>query len=220
MRATRTIPIITNGWAMDPVAAGTVESYRRPGNNVTGIFVRLPSLWGKRLELVKELLPDPSPIAVMYDKLGRSQLPEIEQGARALGIQLEAIEFRGREDVERALNAAASAKAKAVLLTFSPVLWEKRARVAAWALAAHLPTVSEFDLFTRDGCLLSYGADASQQMTRLAYFVSRVLQGKKPADLPVEQVNKPTLVVNLKTAKTLGIRVPDSILLQADELIR
>jgi putative ABC transport system substrate-binding protein len=220
MRATHTIPIVTNGWAVDPVAAGTVESYRRPGSNVTGIFTRLPSLWGKRLEMIKELLPGASPVAVLYDSFGRPQLPEVEQSARALGIRLEPIEFRGPEEIDGALQSAVAAKAKAVLLTFSPVLWEERARVAALALRARMPTVSMFDPFAREGCLLSYGPSVSHAIKRLAYLVSRILQGTKPTDLPVEQVTTPTLVVNLKTAKALGIRVPDSVRLLADELIR
>jgi putative ABC transport system substrate-binding protein len=221
-QATSAIPIVMVGYYReDPVAAGWIESYSHPGGNVTGIFSLDSVLIEKRMEILKEALPKMSRVAILWDSaFVSSVLDPAQAAAKRLGLQPIAIEYRSVEDLEVAFKSAKRKKATAVFLAGSPMLYIYRDRVAVLALNAGLPTITELDPVAKAGILLSYGSRNSDNWVHAAYFIDRLLKGAKAADLPVEQVSKLTLVVNLKTAKALGITIPESILLRADEVIR
>jgi putative ABC transport system substrate-binding protein len=220
-QATNTIPIVMVGYTDDPVSVGWIESYRRPGGNVTGIFNVNSALTSKRLEILREMLPKVSRVAVLWDPaFGRRSVEELQRAADVLRVRLQSIEVRGPDGLEPAFKTAKRANAGAVMLAWSPVFYLQRARIAELALEAGLPTISDLDLVAEAGCLLSYGTDSFFPFERAAYFVDRILKGAKAADMPVEQISKLKLVVNLKNAKALGIPIPQSILLRADEVIR
>ena len=220
-QATTTIPIVMVGYTDDPVTLGWIESYRRPGGNVTGIFNVNSALTGKRLEMLRETLPKVSRVAVLWDPaFGKRPLEELQRGAQPLRVQLQPIEVPGPEDLEAAFKTAKRNNAGAVMLVWSPAFYLHRARIAGLALEAALPTVTDLDVLAEAGCLLSYGSDSYFPFERAAYFVDRLLKGAKAAELPVEQISKLKLVVNLKTAKALGVKIPESILVRADEVIR
>ena len=220
-QATTTIPIVMVGYTDDPVTLGWIESYRRPGGNVTGIFNVNSALTGKRLEMLRETLPKVSRVAVLWDPaFGKRPLEELQRVAQPLRVQLQPIEVPGPEDLEAAFKTAKRNNAGAVMLVWSPAFYLHRARIAGLALEAALPTVTDLDVLAEAGCLLSYGSDSYFPFERAAYFVDRLLKGAKAAELPVEQISKLKLVVNLKTAKALGVKIPESILVRADEVIR
>ncbi len=218
-QATTTIPIVMVAWDYDPVAAGLVDSLSRPGGNVTGIFPRASDLVGKDLELLKELLPGLSRVAVLYDAFGTRQLETLKPAARTLGVQLELVEVRPPHDYNAAFKDATKKKADAMMILSSPHFYVARDRIAKLALQYKLPAMSG-DPIVRAGGLISYGPDLIATFGRTAYYVDRLLKGAKPGDLPIEQPTAYLLVVNLKTAKALGITIPESILLRADEVIR
>jgi ABC-type uncharacterized transport system substrate-binding protein len=219
-QTTRTTPIVMLGFIDDPVALGVIESYRRPGGNITGVFNVNAALSAKRLEILKETLPNLSRAAVLWDAFSKRQLDELQGAARALSIRLDLIEVKDADDLDRAFKSAQTRKAGAVIMNFSPVFWINRTRIAAIALKAGLPTISDMQLLAHSGCLLAYGSDGAYNWERGAYFVDRLLKGADAAELPVERLSKLTLVVNLKTAKSLSITIPQSVLLRADEVIR
>ncbi len=218
--ATSSIPIVMIGFNDDPLALGWINSYARPGGNVTGTYNVNSALISKRLEIVRQTLPNVSRVAVLWDTFGRRQLEELRRAAEALGVQLQLMELGGPQDLEAAFKTAKRKKAGAMLLVWSPVFYVQQTKVAALGLASGLPVFTDLDTLAQAGALLSYGSDRDYNLARTAYFVDRVLKGAKPADLPVEQISKLKLVVNLKTAKALGLTVPKSILLRADEVIR
>jgi len=218
--ANGTIPIVMIFLGDDPVAAGLIDSLSRPGGNVTGVAVGQRELVGKRLELLKELLPDVSRVAVFWDAYGRGQLDQLAWAARSLGLQLELIELQAPYDFKAAFRAAKKREAGAVLLMFSPVFNQQRREIAALSVDYHLPTISGNFNMARAGTLMSYGYDNVAGFGRAAYFVDRLLKGAKPAELPVEQAVTIKLIVNLRTAKAIGVVVPESILLRSDEVIR
>ena len=229
--ASNTVPIVVAIHDYDPVAAGLIDSFSRPGGNLTGVFGRQSELAGKRIELLRELLPRVSRVAVLWDassgegsrgEVSRMQREELEPAARSAGFNLQLIEVRAPYDFQAAFKAAKTKKAGAVMVLFSPVFFSSpwRAQLAQAALAARLPTIFQDPDNVEAGGLISYGADVAGTWGRAAYFVDRVLKGAKPQDLPVEQVSKFKLVLNLKTAKALGLTIPESILLRADEVIR
>jgi putative ABC transport system substrate-binding protein len=219
-QTTRTTPIVMLGFIDDPVALGLIESYRRPGGNITGVFNVNAALSAKRLEILKETLPNLLRAAVLWDAFGKRQLDELQGAARALRIRLDLIEVRDANGLGEAFKSAKARKAGAVIMNFSPVFWVNRTRIAAIALEAGLPTISDMQLLAYSGCLLAYGSDGAYNWERGAYFVDRLLKGANAAELPVERLSRLTLVVNLKTAKALGITIPQSILVRADEVIR
>ena len=219
-QATMTIPIVMVGYTDDPVAVGWIESYRHPGGNVTGIFNVNSALAGKRLEILKETLPNVSRVAVLWDNFGQRQLEELRHAAELLHVQLEPIQIQGPKDLAAAFKSARRKKAGAVYLTWSPVFYVHRVRLATLALESGLATVTDVDVEAEAGCLLSYGSGAYDSFVRAGYFVDRLLKGAKASDLPVEQISTLKLVVNLKTADALGTTIPQSILLRADEVIR
>jgi ABC-type uncharacterized transport system substrate-binding protein len=218
-QATSTIPIVMVGFANDPVALGFVDSFARPGGNITGLCSLPGELDTKRLELLKETLPGVARVAVFWeDPFGRNSLAEVQRGAQSMDVRLEMIQLRGKQDLEMAFKVAKRRKVGAVLLVWSPTFYVYRDRVALLALRTRLPVVGSFA--TENGALMSYGSDPYEPWRRAAYYVDRLLKGAKPSDLPVEQISKFKLMVNLTTAKALGITIPESILLRADEVIR
>jgi putative ABC transport system substrate-binding protein len=221
MQASTTIPIVMSGYTDDPTAIGWIESYRRPGGNVTGAFTINAPLISKRLELMKETLPNVSRIAVFWDPaFGQRQMQELNRIAPGLGLRLQAIEVRSPEDLARAIDGAKRANAGAILLVWSPVFYVHGARIAALGLEARLPVVSDMSSIVQAGALFSYGSHGLASFVRAGYYVARILQGAKAAELPVEQMSNIKLVVNMKTAKALGVTIPESILLRADVVLR
>ena len=219
-QATRTIPIVMIGFIDDPVELGIIKSYNHPGGNITGVFNFNAALGGKRLEILKDALPNLTRVAVLWDGFGKRQLPELQEAAHALGLQLVLIEINDANELGKAFNFAKDRSAGAILMTFSPVFWVNRNRIALLAIDTGMPTISDIQRLARSGCLLAYGSDDANNWERGAYFIDRILDGADPAVLPVERLSKLTLVVNLRTAKALGITIPQSILLRADEVIR
>jgi putative ABC transport system substrate-binding protein len=219
-QVTRTVPIVMIGFMDDPVELGMIESYGHPGGNITGVFNVNAALSGKRLEILKDALPDLSRVAVLWDRFSERQLDDVKAAAGALMIQLDLYEIRDANDLEGAIKSAKTQMADALFMNFSPIFWMNRNRIAAMAIESGIPTISDMNLLAHSGCLLAYGSDSAYNWARGAYFVNRVLNGADPASLPVERLSKLTLVVNLATAKAIGITIPQTILLRADEVIR
>jgi putative tryptophan/tyrosine transport system substrate-binding protein len=221
LQATSTIPIVMAGYTDDPIAMGWIESYRRPGKNVTGAFSVNSVLIAKRLELIKETLPDVASVAVLWDRtFGRAQLEEAQRVSPKLGLRLHPIEVRDAADLAPAFAAAKQGNAHAVLLVWTPLFYVNRGRVAALALEAKLPLFSDQNLYTEAGGLLSYGSIGLASFVRAGRYVDQLLKGARAADLAVEQMENIKLVVNAKTARALGIKLPESILVRADEVVR
>ena len=220
VQATSTIPIVAILPDHDPVAAGLIESFNRPGGNITGLTVRSTLLAGKRLELLKEILPGLSRVAVFWDPFVRTEVKELEIAAHSLGIQLQLVEVKAPYDFDAAFRAAKRQKAGAVMMLSSPQVYIRRVQLGALALEHKLPADAPFRDLTEAGGLMSYSTDVMDGFHRAAYFIDRLLKGAKPGDLPIEQTATIKFVVNLKTAKALGITIPQSILVRADEVIR
>ncbi len=217
--ATRTLPIVAHDYETDPVAAGFVATLARPGGNITGMFLDLPEISGKLLELLKTALPGLRRISVLWDPLtGKAQVIAVEQAARALGIEIQILEARDKA-LEQTARSAAEHKASALLLLGSPVLAASFAKIADVTTANRLPTIALLPAFARAGGLMAYGPDAPDQYRQEGRLVGKILKGANPADLPVERPTKFYFLVNLRTAKTLGLTLPPSLLLRADEVI-
>jgi putative ABC transport system substrate-binding protein len=218
--ATSTIPIIMVGWDYDPVGAGFVDSLRRPGANVTGVYLSAEETIGKRLELLTELLPGVLNVAVLYDAIGKGHYQHIEPAAKAANLQVQPIEVVGPSDFAPAFKRAKAKGALAGLVLSSPHFYVNRSAIAAAAVAQRFPTIFEQSFMVQAGGLISYGQEPFYGWRRAGYFVSRILAGVRPSELPVEQPREYRLVVNARTAKAIGITVPEPILLRADEVIR
>jgi putative ABC transport system substrate-binding protein len=219
--ATRVIPIVMAAGA-DPVAAGLVESFARSGGNVTGLSQMIVELAGKRLELLKEILPALSRVAVLWNPLSVSATlnwKEIQQPARQLGIQLHSLEVRSPNEFDQALEDAIRARAGALVTLADPVTGANLKRIAGLAAKSRLPSIYHDSAFADAGGLLTYGAHRPDLYRRAATYVDKILKGAKPGDLPIEQPTKFELVINMKTAKALGIKIPQSILQRADKVI-
>jgi putative tryptophan/tyrosine transport system substrate-binding protein len=218
-QATTTIPIVMVAVDYDPVALGHVASLARPGGNVTGVFLQTPELTAKRLELLKEVLPRVSRVAVLWDPFSADQLREAEKAARALGIRLQPLEVRNLpHDLEHAFQVAVQQRAGGLLLLASPLFFRERARLAELALRHRLP-LSTTRLVAEAGALMGYGTNASTGYRRAAHYVDRILRGARPADLPIEQPTEFELVLNVRTAKALGLTIPPSVLIRANHVI-
>jgi putative ABC transport system substrate-binding protein len=221
--ATKTIPIVMAGAAPDPVEAGFVDSLARPGGNVTGLALLVTETAGKRLELLKEAVPKLARVAVLYDPAlspNVLQLKDVQAAARSLGLTIQPWEIRGTGDFDRIFAAVNRQRPDGLYVIASRLVTSNRKRIGGFALKSRLPSVYQ----TRDavdaGGLMSYGADIADSYRRVAYFVDRILKGAKPADLPVEQPTKFELVINLKTAKQIGVNIPQSLLYRADKVIK
>jgi putative ABC transport system substrate-binding protein len=220
-QATQRIPIVMAA-SSDPVGTGFVASLARPGGNITGMSLFSPELSGKRLELLREIAGDIRRVAVLWnpdDPPATLSLKETEAAARILGIELRAFEIRRVNDFDAAFASATEARPNAVVILPAPLLTTNGRQVAVWALHNRLPAIDWQRDFPASGGLMSYGPDLESLVRRSAVFVDKILRGTKPADLPVEQPTKFDLVINLNTAKALGIAVPQSLLLRADDLI-
>jgi len=220
-KATTSIPIVMTT-ATDPVAVDFVASLSRPGGNITGLTVQTPDVAGKRLQLLKEVVPNLSRVAVLWDPGylgGRLQVNEAQAAARTLGVQLQLVEVRSPGQLDGAFAAMASDGAGAVFIAGSDMPFAHRGRIAELAAKRRLPTTCPLREWVEAGCLIGYGTSVSEQWRRAAYFVDRIRKGTKPADLPVEQPTKFELVINLKAAKALGLTIPPSLLLRADQII-
>ncbi len=220
-KATRAIPIVM-ATAGDPVASGLVESLARPGGNVTGLSQMSVELAGKRLELLKELVPKLSRVAVLWSPQGVASTlnwEELQLPARQLGLQLHSLEVRSPNDFDQVFEAATNARAGALFLTGGPVINTNLKRIAGLAAKNRLPSMFHLSEFADAGGLVAYGPDRADLFWRAATYVDKILKGAKPGDLPVEQPTKFELVINLKTAKALGITIPQSVLFRADRVI-
>ena len=211
--ATKTIPIVMTGQGSDPVRAGHVESLARPGGNVTGLTALSRELGGKRLELLKEAVPKLSRVAVLYDPANPPSLHEVKEllpaDARALKLTIQPWEIRAVDDFEKVF-AALNKQRPDGLYPFGAggIMRPNRKRIADFALKSRLPSVVGSREAVEAGGLMSYGADVADSYRRVAYYVDRILKGAKPADLPVEQPTKFELMINLKTAKQIGLTIP------------
>src|SRR5262245_61930528 len=221
LEATRTVPIVFAGVG-DPVAAGYVESQARPGGNATGFTVYEYSLGGKWLELFKEIAPRVTRVAVFRDTsiaAGPGQFGTVQALAPSLGMELRPIDVRDAGAIERAIAAFAQGSNGGLIVFGSPGATIHRDLIIALAAKHRLPAVYSTRYFAASGGLISYGPDFLDQHRRAAGYVDRILKGEKPADLPVQAPTKYELVINLKTAKALGLTVPDSLLARANEVI-
>jgi putative ABC transport system substrate-binding protein len=219
--ATSTIPIVMIA-GTDPRLMGAA-SLARPGGNLTGLTIGQPeAVHGKRLELLKEALPRVRRVAILWDVEGYEKgvgFATVPAAAKSLGLELQQVDATGRGGFEAAFNAAARGGAEAVLLMESPRTVVHRAQIAELALKHRLPVMSQFNRLVEAGGLMSYGPELSDLFTRAADFVDKILKGAKPGDLPIEQPTKFELVINLKTAKALGLTIPPALLQRADQVI-
>ena len=219
-QATKTIPIVMMITG-DPVATGLIDSLARPGGNVTGLTRLTVDLSGKRLELLKEVVPKISRVGVLWDSTGRASPNDYEAAARALKIQLQSLDVRGpNPDFEGVFQAATKGRVSGLVTARTGVLLVYRKQIADLAIKNRLPLMCEASEEVEAGGLTSYSADDVDQYRRAAYFVDRILKGAKPADLPVEQPTKFELVINLKTAKQIRLTIPQSVLYRADKVIK
>jgi putative ABC transport system substrate-binding protein len=221
--ATSTIPIVMIGVA-DPVAVGLAESLARPGGNVTGLSTLVPGGFStKSLALLKESVPNASRIAVFWNsrnEVHQKILPvELPPAAQALGVRLQMIDIREPADIERGFDAAVRERAQALLVIGDPIFHTPTHRLPDLAARNRIPAIYLVRSLVHAGGLISYGPDFSQMFRRAATYVDRILKGARPADLPIEQPTKFELVINLKTAKALGLTFPPSVLALADQII-
>ena len=222
-QATKTIPIIVTQIGADPVKAGLVTSLARPGGNVTGLATLNEELWAKRLGLLKEVAPNVSRLAVLWNPANpgnASCIEEIKGAAQTLQLQVVSVEVRDAKALDRALASITNDSANALAACWDSMLLERAGAIAEFALKRRLPTLAPLKEFVEEGFLLSLGASLPAHKRRAAYYVDKVLKGAKPADLPVERATLFELVVNLKTAKALGFALPPTLLVLADDVIR
>jgi putative ABC transport system substrate-binding protein len=220
-KATKAIPIVIVA-AGDPVELGLVESLARPGGNITGLSPMTAELGGKRLEMIKELVPKLSRVAVLWNPQGASSpfhWKELQHPARQLGVQLISLEVQAPENFDKAFEAARRARAGALFIIPDPVITPEIKRLAGLAAKSRLPSIFHVSEFAEAGGLVTYGPDRDDMFRRAATYVDKILKGAKPRDLPVEQPTKFELVVNAKTAKALGLKIPNSILVRATKVI-
>jgi putative ABC transport system substrate-binding protein len=221
-QATTTIPVVM-AQDSDPVGSGFVASLARPGGNITGLSRLTPELSGKQLELLKEIVPSLSRLAVFGNSTqpGNTQsLNEVELAARPLRVQVQYLDISGPKDIETAFRAASKGRAQAVLVLSSPVLFSQRTQVIDLAAKSRLPAIYYALEFAEGGGLMTYGPSITDLFRRAATYVDKILKGAKPADIPVEQPKKFELIINLKTAKQIGLTIPPNVLARADRVIR
>jgi putative tryptophan/tyrosine transport system substrate-binding protein len=221
-KATKTIPIIVYS-GNDPVAAGLVDSLARPGGNITGFTFISPLLAGKRLELLKETIPKLSRVAMVWepeDPVSAQEWKDSQLTARKLGLQLHSMEVRSSEAFGSAFNEAMKMHNTAVAVTRSSVINRNQKAITEFSLKNRLPAIYPRGDFAERGGLMAYGADQTEAYRRVAWMVDRVLKGTKPSDIPFEQPSKFELIINLKTAKQIGLTIPPNVLARADKVIK
>ena len=222
-RATNAIPIVATEFGLDPVKAGLVASLNRPGGNVTGLSSISEELWQKRLALLRELVPKLSRISVLWNPANPgnvSCLSEIQAAARAMGMQVQSLEVGDGKALERAFAAIAKDSPDALVTCWDSVTLEYAKPIAEFALKRRLPTLAPLKEYVQAGGLLSFGASLPAHRRRAAYYVDKIFKGAKPADLSVEQPTNFELVVNVSTAKALGLTLPPTVAVLADDLIQ
>jgi putative ABC transport system substrate-binding protein len=220
--ATRTIPIVM-AQSDDPVGSGFVAGLARPGGNITGLTTMSPELSGKRLELLKEVVPRVSRVAVLWNAanpVAALELTETEVAARVLGVKLQPLKVKGPNDLGPAFSAMTRERSGAVIVLPDFIFFDHRARLVDLAAKSRLPVIYEGREFADAGGLMAYGPRYDELFRRSAVFVDKILKGAKPADLPVEQPTRFDLVINGKTAKALGLTIPQSVLIRADQVIQ
>jgi putative ABC transport system substrate-binding protein len=220
-QATRTIPIVMAAIA-DPVGAGLIASLARPGGNITGMSLISAELSRKRIGLLKEAIPSVSRVAVLWNPMNPNTvglLHDTEDAAQSLGIQVQVLEGRNGAEIDAAFQSAVKGGAQALVTSQDVLFTLQRARIAEIARKRRIPTMSGESGFAAAGGLMNYGPNIVDSWRRAATFVDKILKGAKPGDLPVEQPEKFELVINLKTAKVLGLTIPPSLLLRADQVI-
>ena len=214
------LPIVADDLESDPIASGYVASLARPGGNITGLFLDAPSLCSKWLQQMRELMPNLTKIAVLWDTTtGSYQLDAIKAAAKSASIDLVVMEFRNDSEIEASLDSGLKQNPQAVIQLGSPLIRQAGPRIAQVLSAHRMPGISEFRTFADAGGLMSYGPDLIHLFRRIGFQVAEILRGTKAADLPIERPTKFELVINLKTAKALGIVVPSALLARADEVI-
>jgi len=221
-KQTKTTPVVFVA-TTDLVSTGLVQSLARPGGNITGLTSLAPELGGKRLELLKETAPKLSRVAFLFDPASPSNAVELEQlrgPAAALGLTLRTVEARSRDDIERAFVMMTQERVEGLSTASGAVNNTNRRRIVELAVNKRLPAVYHESQFVDDGGLMSYGANLAGMFRRAATYVDKILKGTKPADLPVEQPTKFEFVINLKTAKQIGLTIPPNVLARADRVIR
>jgi len=221
-QATSTIPIVF-GIHSDPVGSGLVASLARPGGNVTGLSMLSRDLVGKHLQLLKEAVPRISRVAVLSNPSNPSlalSVTEAEAAARSLKVRLQMVEARAPGDLAGAFSAMTKERAGGLLVLGDPMLFGQRTRIAELAATHRLPMITAVREFAEAGGLMTYGANLRESFRRAATYVDKILKGAKPADLPVEQPTKFEFVINLKTARALGLTIPEAVLLRADEVLQ
>jgi len=218
--ASSSIPVVILANNFDPIARGYVASLARPGGNITGLFYRQPELAQKRVELLSEAFPTRMRLAVLWDASSSETVAAAEQTAKALNLEVHSAKLdRPPYDFEAAFQSMAGANPQMLLVASSRFFALHGARIAELSIKHRLPAMFNFSAYTRTGGLMSYGVDPVPLWRRAASFVVKILRGAKPADLPVEQATTFELALNLKTAKALGVELPTSMLLRADEVI-
>jgi len=218
--ATRTIPIVASDFTTDPVAEGYAENYRRPGKNVTGVFLDAPEFSAKWLELLKSIVPGLSRAVVLWDPSpGDAHLRALQLAARSFGVQLQVVEVRTPQEIDRAASEFRG-RPEALIVLPSPMTWRESARLAKLAITQRLPSTSFARPFAATGGLVAYGPNGDSVDERCGVLMAKILGGARPAELPIERPTKVELVVNLKAAKALNLTIPESILARADRVIR
>jgi putative ABC transport system substrate-binding protein len=222
--ATKTIPIVMMGAGIHPVKAGLVQSLARPGGNVTGLTLLSTELDGKRLELLKEAIPKLARVAVLYDPAIPAAVREVKEdlpaAASALKLNVRSWEVGAADDFDRVFAAMGKQRPDGLYVLGGGLMNSNQDRIVGFALKSRLPSMYYTREFIDAGGLMSYGADLADSYRRVAHYVDRILKGAKPADLPVEQPTKFELVINLKTAKQIGVTIPQKVLARADKVIR
>src|SRR5262249_9051614 len=219
LAASATIPIVALDLESDPIASGLIKSLSRPGGQVTGVFFDFPEFGKKWIELLKETMPQLAMVAVLWDPAtGTVQKDAVESAGKLLNVKLEVLEVRGAANLDDAVMAAGRKSVNALLMLSSPVFGSNPERIAGLTLGLRLPALSLFPDFARAGGMMAYGVDPVNVFRQGAALVAKVLRGAKPAELPAELPTKFELVINVKTAKSLGITFPTAILLRADEV--
>jgi len=221
-QVTKTTPIVMSV-VIDPLGSGLVASLARPGGNITGLTVMASDVVGKQFELLKQAAPELSRVALLWnpDNPGSApQLREAEAAARTLGVRLQAVEARNPQEIDRAFGAMTRERAGALVVLPDAIFGNQRKQIADLAAKSRLPSICGIPEYGEAGGLLVYSANNLDLERRAAIFVDKILKGAKPADLPVEQPTKFELIVNLKTAKVLGLTIPQSVLLRADQVIQ
>ena len=220
MKATSTIPIVGIDLESDPVASGWVRTLNHPGRNLTGLFLDLPELGGKQIQLLKESVPSLSRVGVLWDSaIGDVQFQATAAAGRSAGVAVQSLPIQHSADVRDAFDRAAREHSHGVVVLSSPLINQQRSQIADLALKIRLPTISLFTSFPEAGTFMAYGPNLQELYRRAPIYVDKILKGAKPGELPIERPTKFELVINLKTAKALGLTIPPSLLLRADQVI-